>query len=224
MTGDQPFLSARLKWEWLNAHSIHLSRQSAISPHSFSSELAAGDFFLPSDTSTPHWTSHLLCGGGKHVPHDPAGPSSCCADSWAFFQSPLASHDNPAKARVSPCGGLLFCTEFWNSSRFMTAVPVSTGYPKLTHHHDTVSNDHRDREKVQMCVSARPRNKNEKPSSNTSRTSRRTLLAGSDTRFIWASVAHIHGVPGIPDWADWFVGEVVRIMRLFLRSVSDVVL
>lgn len=34
------------------------------------------------------------------------------------------------------------------------------------------------------------------------------MLAGSDTRFVWASVAHIHGVPGIPDWADWFVGEV----------------
>lgn len=36
----------------------------------------------------------------------------------------------------------------------------------------------------------------------------RTLLAGSDNRFMWASLAHIHGIPGIPEWADWFAGEL----------------
>ena len=36
----------------------------------------------------------------------------------------------------------------------------------------------------------------------------RTLLAGSDKRFVWASIAHIHGIPGIPQWADWFAGEL----------------
>src|SRR5207249_11007501 len=36
----------------------------------------------------------------------------------------------------------------------------------------------------------------------------RTLLAGSDNRFIWASLVHIHGIPGIPEWADWFAGEL----------------
>ncbi len=36
----------------------------------------------------------------------------------------------------------------------------------------------------------------------------RTLLAGSDKRFVWASVAHICGIPGIPEWADWFAGEL----------------
>jgi hypothetical protein len=35
----------------------------------------------------------------------------------------------------------------------------------------------------------------------------RTLLASSENGFIWASIAHIHGLPGIPDWADWFAGE-----------------
>ena len=25
---------------------------------------------------------------------------------------------------------------------------------------------------------------------------------------MWASLAHIHGIPGIPDWADWFAGEL----------------
>jgi hypothetical protein len=39
-------------------------------------------------------------------------------------------------------------------------------------------------------------------------TSGRTLLAGSDKQFIWASIAHIFGIPGIPEWADWFAGEL----------------
>jgi hypothetical protein len=36
----------------------------------------------------------------------------------------------------------------------------------------------------------------------------RTLLAGSDKRFVWASIAHIYGIPGMPDWADWFADEL----------------
>src|SRR5260370_8969748 len=36
----------------------------------------------------------------------------------------------------------------------------------------------------------------------------RTLLAGSDKRFVWASIAHIFGIPGIPEWADWFADEL----------------
>jgi hypothetical protein len=45
-------------------------------------------------------------------------------------------------------------------------------------------------------------------SSNTPVGSGRTLLAGSDNGFIWASLAHIHGIPGMPEWADWFAGEL----------------
>ena len=44
--------------------------------------------------------------------------------------------------------------------------------------------------------------------SNVSASSGRTLLAGSDNPFIWAALAHIHGIPGMPEWADWFVGEL----------------
>ena len=36
----------------------------------------------------------------------------------------------------------------------------------------------------------------------------RTLLAGSDDRFVWASIAHIYGIPGIPEWAGWFANEL----------------
>ena len=43
---------------------------------------------------------------------------------------------------------------------------------------------------------------------NVSASSGRTLLGGSDSRFIWASLAHIHGIPGVPEWADWFAGEL----------------
>jgi hypothetical protein len=45
-------------------------------------------------------------------------------------------------------------------------------------------------------------------SSNMSASSGRTLLAGSDSRFVWSSVAHIHGIPGVPEWAAWFAGEL----------------
>jgi hypothetical protein len=44
--------------------------------------------------------------------------------------------------------------------------------------------------------------------SNVSASSGRTLLAASDNRFMWASLAHIHGIPGMPDWAGWFAGEL----------------
>jgi hypothetical protein len=44
--------------------------------------------------------------------------------------------------------------------------------------------------------------------SNVSASAGRTLLAASDNRFMWASLAHIHGIPGMPEWADWFAGEL----------------
>lgn len=42
----------------------------------------------------------------------------------------------------------------------------------------------------------------------TTAVSRRTLLAGSDGRFVWASIAHLYGIPGMPEWAEWFMGEL----------------
>src|SRR6266581_7192746 len=45
-------------------------------------------------------------------------------------------------------------------------------------------------------------------SGNVSSSSGRTLLAGSDKHFVWASIAHIYGIPGVPEWADWFAGEL----------------
>jgi hypothetical protein len=47
-------------------------------------------------------------------------------------------------------------------------------------------------------------------SANVSSSSGKTLLASSDKRFVWASIAHIYGVPGMPEWADWFRDELNR--------------
>jgi hypothetical protein len=43
---------------------------------------------------------------------------------------------------------------------------------------------------------------------NISASSGRTLLASSAKHFVWASVAQIHGIPGIPAWAGWFADEL----------------
>jgi hypothetical protein len=45
-------------------------------------------------------------------------------------------------------------------------------------------------------------------SSNASAGSGRRMLAGSDRRFVWSSIAHMYGIPGIPEWAEWFAGEL----------------
>ncbi len=47
-------------------------------------------------------------------------------------------------------------------------------------------------------------------SSNVSASSGRTLLASSGNGFIWATIANIHGLPGLPDWAAWFAVELEK--------------
>lgn len=46
-------------------------------------------------------------------------------------------------------------------------------------------------------------------SGNVSAASRRTLLAGSAERFVWSSIAHLYGTPGVPEWAGWFREELI---------------
>jgi hypothetical protein len=38
----------------------------------------------------------------------------------------------------------------------------------------------------------------------------RTILAHSGSAFLWMSLAQIHGLPGTPEWADWFRGQLER--------------
>jgi hypothetical protein len=56
-------------------------------------------------------------------------------------------------------------------------------------------------------------------SGNMSANSGKTLLASSDNRFVWASIAHIHGVPGIPEWAGWFADEL-NMHRAITRALG----
>ena len=43
---------------------------------------------------------------------------------------------------------------------------------------------------------------------NSSANAGRTLLAASSPSFIWTSMAQLHGLPGIPDWGEWFVEQL----------------
>lgn len=45
-------------------------------------------------------------------------------------------------------------------------------------------------------------------SGNVPANSGKTLLAGSDGPFVWASIADTYGIPGTPAWADWFAEEL----------------
>jgi hypothetical protein len=36
----------------------------------------------------------------------------------------------------------------------------------------------------------------------------RTVLIQSSPQFVWMSLAQIHGLPGIPEWADWFYRQL----------------
>ena len=43
------------------------------------------------------------------------------------------------------------------------------------------------------------------------RSTERTILFDDSPRFVWASVAHVHGIPGTADWADWIMAELRRL-------------
>jgi hypothetical protein len=38
----------------------------------------------------------------------------------------------------------------------------------------------------------------------------RTILVDSRAQFIWASLAQIHGLPGVPEWGGWFCGQLEK--------------
>ena len=48
----------------------------------------------------------------------------------------------------------------------------------------------------------------EELAANSSANAGRTLLAGSRPSFIWTSLAQLHGLPGIPEWGEWFVEQL----------------
>jgi hypothetical protein len=40
--------------------------------------------------------------------------------------------------------------------------------------------------------------------SGTASSNGKTILASSSPEFVWTSLAHVHGLPGVPEWAEWF--------------------
>jgi hypothetical protein len=48
----------------------------------------------------------------------------------------------------------------------------------------------------------------EELAANSNTNAGRTLLAGNAPSFIWKSLAQLHGLPGIPEWGDWFVEQL----------------
>jgi hypothetical protein len=64
--------------------------------------LAANNRRRPTIPVGWHCSDRPLCDAGTHAPTIPRTPSSCCADSCARVQSPLASHGIPTSARESP--------------------------------------------------------------------------------------------------------------------------
>ena len=36
----------------------------------------------------------------------------------------------------------------------------------------------------------------------------KSLLVSSQKQFVWSAVAHMHGIPGMPAWAEWFAEEL----------------
>ena len=42
----------------------------------------------------------------------------------------------------------------------------------------------------------------------------RTILFHDSPQFVWSSLAHVHGLPGMAEWADWIVGELKRLKAI----------
>jgi hypothetical protein len=55
--------------------------------------------------------------------------------------------------------------------------------------------------------------------SGSSIASGKTLLGSSESAFVWCAVAHLHGLPGIPEWAQWFAEEL-KTHRAILCTVG----
>lgn len=48
----------------------------------------------------------------------------------------------------------------------------------------------------------------------TGKATEHAIIFDSSSRFVWASLAHIHGVPGIEEWADWVINDLMRLKAI----------
>ena len=50
--------------------------------------------------------------------------------------------------------------------------------------------------------------------STSGKNAERIIVLDDSPQFIWASIAHAHGVPGVSEWAEWVVQELRRVNAL----------
>lgn len=42
----------------------------------------------------------------------------------------------------------------------------------------------------------------------------RTIVFDNSAHFVWATLGHVHGLPGRSEWADWIMGELIRLKAI----------
>ena len=48
----------------------------------------------------------------------------------------------------------------------------------------------------------------------TGKNTERAILFDDDSEFVWSALTHLHGLPGMPDWAEWVIDELKRLQAL----------
>lgn len=48
----------------------------------------------------------------------------------------------------------------------------------------------------------------------TGKNTERTILFDDASQFVWSALTHLHGLPGMPDWAEWVIDELKRLQAV----------
>jgi hypothetical protein len=48
----------------------------------------------------------------------------------------------------------------------------------------------------------------------TGKNTERAILFDDASQFVWSALTHLHGLPGMPDWAEWVVDELKRLQAV----------
>lgn len=48
----------------------------------------------------------------------------------------------------------------------------------------------------------------------TGKNTERTILFDDASQFVWSALTHLHGLPGMPDWAEWVINELKRLQAV----------
>lgn len=48
----------------------------------------------------------------------------------------------------------------------------------------------------------------------TGKNTERAILFDDGPQFVWSALTHLHGLPGMPDWAEWIINELKRLQAV----------